>query len=103
MFDLERELQQWRREMKATGFNPEILTELEEHLREDIEQQLCSGAKGHDAFQAARQRIGKPNVLKNEFALISPPGVVETLRRHKWKILLSSGAGLLVAIALPLL
>jgi hypothetical protein len=102
MFDLEREFGNWRREMAATGLAPEVLIELEGHLREDVDRQIRSGVHASDALQAALQRIGKPATLRREFDLIGRRGVFETLRRHRWKILLCSGAGLLVAVVLQI-
>jgi uncharacterized protein involved in exopolysaccharide biosynthesis len=101
MFDLEREIRKWRQEMAAAGLAPDVLIELEEHLREDIERQVDSGANGSEAFQAALQRIGKPSVLRSEFDLIGPAGVGETLRRHKWKLVLGFAFGLAAALVIP--
>jgi len=104
MFNLERELAEWRREMAAAGLNtPDIIRELEGHLRDDIEQQMKSGISGPAAFQAAVQRIGQPSVLKHEFDIGAPVGPFETLRQHKWKIVLCAAIGLLAATALHLL
>ena len=103
MCDLEQELKKWRQTMHATGLAPEILAELEEHLREDIERQLQAGTSLPDALHAARQRMGEPNVLRNEFALVDQPGVTATLHRHKWKLVLCTGAGMLVALVFHIL
>ncbi|MEO5957918.1 MAG: hypothetical protein ABIZ49_12390 [Opitutaceae bacterium] len=102
MFDLEQEIAKWRREMEATGLVPEVLNELEEHLREDIERQV-RGVNVPEVFQAALLRIGRPCALRDEFDLVNRPGVIETFRRHKWKVLFCSVAGLLVAIGMYLL
>jgi len=38
MFDLKKQIETWRAEMRAAGITrPEILNELESHLREDVE------------------------------------------------------------------
>jgi len=104
MLDLERELAEWRREITAAGLNtPDIIRELESHLREDIEQQMKSGVSGPEAFQAAVQRIGQPSILKREFDIGTPVGPIETLRQHKWKIVLGAAMGLLAAMALHVL
>jgi ferritin-like metal-binding protein YciE len=40
MFDPEQTIAEWRRQMAAGGIKtPEVLNELESHLREDVEQQ----------------------------------------------------------------
>ena len=104
MFDLERELAEWRRKMATAGLTtPDIIRELEGHLRDDIEQQMKSGISGPAAFQAAVQRIGHPSVLKDEFDIVAPAGPIETMRQHKWKIVLCAAMGLLAAVALHLL
>jgi hypothetical protein len=55
---------------------PALLDELENHLREDVEQQIRSGASMHQAFETAVRRIGQASELKMEFARVSeaPPG-----------------------------
>jgi uncharacterized protein involved in exopolysaccharide biosynthesis len=104
MFDLDRELAKWRREMGAAGLkSPEIISELEEHLRDDIEQQVRSGISLPEAFQAALQRIGQPRVLRKEFDMINETGVRATLRRHKWKMVVCAGAALVSAFVLHVL
>ncbi|MGH7946213.1 MAG: permease prefix domain 1-containing protein, partial [Opitutaceae bacterium] len=57
---------------------PDIIRELEEHLRDDFDQQIWSGVSESKAFQAALQRIGQPSVLRNEFALAGQTGMGET-------------------------
>jgi hypothetical protein len=68
MFNLEQSIADWRKQMLAAGIQtPAPLDELEIHLREDIKQQVKSGLNEQKAFETAIQRIGQPNVLKNEF------------------------------------
>ena len=59
MFDFERELEKWRREMAAPGLAPEVLLELEEHLREDVDRQVHAGIPAPDALKAALQSAGR--------------------------------------------
>jgi hypothetical protein len=73
MFDLEVEIQKWRREMAATGLAPEILAELEGHLRDDVERQVHSGVDVSAALQAALQRIGEPDALRTNSILSANP------------------------------
>ena len=104
MFDLEQEIREWRRNLAAAaGLNREILAELEGHLREDFERQVRSGSNATEAWQAALQRIGTPRQLRSEFELSGTLGIAEALRRHKWKLLLCSAAGLLAAVVLNFL
>ena len=68
MFDPEKTIAEWRRQMLAAGINtPVPLEELESHLRDDIEQQMRSGVNAQWAFEAAVQRMGQASALKSEF------------------------------------
>jgi hypothetical protein len=68
MFDLDHAITDWRRQMAAGGISsPEVLDELESHLREDIEQQVRRGTEMQKAFESAVQRLGKPQILRDEF------------------------------------
>jgi len=72
MFDLNQAISEWRKKMIAGGINPPaVLDELENHLREDVEQQVRAGASQKQAFDMAVNRIGKSDLLKAEFAKIS--------------------------------
>lgn len=98
MFNLERELQKWRQEMAAPGLTPEIIAELEEHLRDDIERQVRSGIAAPDALQGALQRLGQPQALRHEFNVGSHHcTIVNALGRNKAKIVLCAAAGVLAA------
>jgi Clp amino terminal domain, pathogenicity island component len=67
MFNLEQSIAEWRRQMLAAGIKtPVPLEELESHLREDIEQQVRTGADEARAFEMAVQLIGSPAPLKKE-------------------------------------
>jgi uncharacterized protein involved in exopolysaccharide biosynthesis len=104
MFNLDEELKKWRRDMAEAGVkSPEILSELEEHLRDDIERQVRSGASTSEAFHAALQRIGQPSVLRSEFDLSRQSRVAEIIGRHKWTLLICSAAGVVAALGLHLL
>ena len=47
---------------------PVPLDELENHLREEIEQQMSTGLDVEKAVAAAIQKIGRMETLKTEFA-----------------------------------
>src|ERR1700720_3461007 len=69
MFDLEKAIGDWRRQMLAAGIKvPEPLGGLESHLRDDVERQVSAGTTAQQAFGAAVQRIGEAAALKAEFA-----------------------------------
>lgn len=68
MFNLEQSIAEWRKEMLAAGIqSPMPLEELENHLREEIEQQVKSGLDELSAFHLAVQRVGTPGSLQTEF------------------------------------
>jgi len=69
MFHLEQAISNWRRQMAAAGVkSPEVLVELENHLREDFEQQTRLGLDPQQAFVNAVVRIGHASTLETEFA-----------------------------------
>src|SRR6266704_3068016 len=71
MFDLEKSIADWRKQMLAAGIKtPVPLEELENHLRDEIERQMKSGLSEQMAFDISVQEIGKANMLKNEFEKI---------------------------------
>ena len=68
MYNLEQSIVEWRKQMLAAGIiSPVLLEELENHLREEIQQQIKFGLNEHDAFELSVQRIGPPGGLKHEF------------------------------------
>jgi hypothetical protein len=73
MFDLEQAIAQWRRQLAAGALTaPEVLDELESHLRDDIEAEVQSGSDIGAAFAGAVQRIGPAGFLQCEFDKIGP-------------------------------
>lgn len=73
MFDLDKAIAEWRRQMLASGIkSADILDELESHLRDDFEEQLRSGLNEEQAFQTAKLRIGQAGALQTEFAKLRP-------------------------------
>src|SRR6185503_14225352 len=69
MFNLEQSISEWRGQMLSAGVkNPDIVDELESHLREDLARRVQSGESEEQAFEAAVQGVGQASVLKHEFA-----------------------------------
>jgi hypothetical protein len=69
MFNLEQSIAEWREQMLSAGIDlPELLDELENHLREDIGQQIRSGTDSQQAFEAAVIKMGYAASLKTEYA-----------------------------------
>ena len=71
MFDLEESIAQWRRQMLVAGIKTKSLDELESHLREEVEKQIKAGQKPKQAFEIAAEEIGRPAMLKAEFAKVA--------------------------------
>ncbi len=68
MFDLEKAIADWRRQMLAADIKtPVPLEELEAHLRDEIERQMKSAMNEQTAFEIAAGRIGQAGLLKMEF------------------------------------
>ena len=68
MFDFDRAIAQWRREMLEAGIiSPIPLEELENHLREDVEGQMRAGLSAEKAFEIGAARLGQAGALKGEF------------------------------------
>ena len=72
MFNLEQSISEWRRQMLSAGLkNPDIVDELESHLREDWARRVQSGESEEQAFEGAVQGVGQASLLKHEFAKLS--------------------------------
>jgi hypothetical protein len=72
MFDLNQSVREWRQQMLAAGIKaPVPMEELENHLRDDIEQRIRSGVDSHRAFQMSVQQIGEARSLKTEFERVA--------------------------------
>ncbi len=72
MFNLEQAIADWRRQLADAGIkSANVLDELEDHLRDDIEQQTRSGADPQKAFDSAVLRIGQARALRDEFGRLA--------------------------------
>lgn len=90
MFNLEAAFAEWKRQMQSAGVkNPEILEELESHLREDVAQRVLLGESEQQAFEAAAQYVGQAAMLHDEF---------EKLGKMKW---LRTLKGILIRVFAP--
>lgn len=79
MFDLNRAIAGWRREMLASGVRPvDALEELETHLRDVFEQNVQSGVERPEAFKRAVEQVGSSTELAAEFQKLQPIGWLPT-------------------------
>ncbi len=85
-FNLERGILEWRKRFAHGGiYSAAALDELEDHLREEIEQQIRAGATEESAYHAAVARMGPTDALKTEFAkLKEKEGWSKLLRICYW-------------------
>lgn len=68
MFDLEKSIADWRKQMRAAGIHTlAALEELENHLRDDISHLAAGGNTDEEAFRTAAARVGKPAAVAAEF------------------------------------
>jgi hypothetical protein len=82
MFDSETQIQTWRAELVRAGLdNPEGLRKLENHLREDVEQQMRAATGAQQACASAVRRIGQAKALRREFAKVKGTGEMQV-----WKL-----------------
>ena len=80
MFNLDKAVAAWRRQMFAAGVkSADVLDELETHLRDEIESQMRSGTDEENAFQVAISRLGEPLPLREEFAKLT-----KSIGRHRF-------------------
>ena len=73
MSDVEVRIEQWRASLAGSdSLRQSDVTELETHLREEIEHLKTSGLRDDEAFLVARRRLGEPAALEEEFLKVSP-------------------------------
>ena len=82
MFNLDAAIATWRQQMAEAGSRaPEVLSELESHLRDDVERQVSAGSATQQVFEAAVERIGQAAALECEFEKLG--GTKKTTERVK--------------------
>jgi hypothetical protein len=68
MPDIDHAIAGWRQQMADAGLgHAEVLDELEDHLRDDIEARTCAGVSTAEAFASSVSRLGDSDLLKTEF------------------------------------
>jgi hypothetical protein len=73
MFDLDQAITTWRQQMLAAGIETsDVLNELENHLREEMNALRSSGMSQDQAFVMATVRLGNPVSVQSEFNKIRP-------------------------------
>ena len=68
MHNLEKRIAEWRRTViTAPGVSPERVDELENHLRENVDQLVQSGMTEAEAFQRTVEQLGSAPLIGSEF------------------------------------
>jgi len=93
MHNLERSITEWRKTMMAApAVSHETLDELENHLRENVEQLVRSGITEREAFLHAVKQLGGAPAIASEF---------RKLDQSTWlPVKLVMGFGLMLAVAM---
>jgi hypothetical protein len=90
MFDLNRQIDSWKKGFAKRACGSDELEELESHLREEISALVAAGRTEEDAFRESALRLGDPLKVSGEFA--------KNERRLPWDSLAIRGNSVLVAI-----
>jgi hypothetical protein len=67
MFNLEQAIANWRSSLVQAGSSPEVIDELECHLRDEIESQMRTVSDPQSAFDNAVLLMGDPVQLEQQF------------------------------------
>src|SRR5687768_2484825 len=67
MFNLEQAITNWRRSLASARLIPEVIDELEAHLRDEIDHQQLTVSDPQLAFDNAIKLIGNPIQLEEQF------------------------------------
>lgn len=86
MSDVEQQIERWRADLAGSELlRLSDVNELENHLREEMAHWETRGLSDEEAFLVARQRLGDPATLEEEFAKVHPGRRVSN--RLYWMIL----------------
>ena len=98
MFDLEAQIRSWRQRVSTSlGDGPDVLDELDEHLRDDFDRLVRSGEAPDRAWSAAVARIGSREQLAREFAKVKRPAWLPARVATAAFMALALATGVLVA------
>jgi len=72
MFDLETQIQSWSDHLRARGnFTDADISELEDHLRDEIEDLITAGLTPDESFLISVKRLGNVDAVSHEFAKVN--------------------------------
>ncbi|PKM76098.1 MAG: hypothetical protein CVU90_14345 [Firmicutes bacterium HGW-Firmicutes-15] len=79
MFELEIQIQSWSDHLRARGnFTDADISELEDHLRDEIEDLIAAGLAPDESFLISVKRLGNVDAVSHEFAKVN----TENLWKH---------------------
>src|SRR6059058_6057455 len=95
MHNLEQLIAEWRKPMmNAPNVGSETLDELENHLRENVDQLIRSGMTEAEAFQRAMTQLGGARTIASEF---------QKLDLCAWlPVKVTTGIGVMAAMAMAI-
>jgi hypothetical protein len=97
MRDSEQRIAQWRQSQAAAGCGPDVLDELESHLREEMRRLVLAGEPEERALEAALSRLGSPGAIAAEFAKVAPLADWLPIRLAYGLVLVLAGAACVLA------
>jgi hypothetical protein len=73
MFDLDKALASWRETYaRNDSIDLDSLTELENHLRDEIDALMAQGLSSQEAYEEACAQLGQESTLNAEYAKVHP-------------------------------
>lgn len=88
MFDLKQAIKKWRKELhKDESMEDGYITELESHLKDEIENQLNMGKNEEEAFNTAVKMIGPVDRIGAEFHKTDSRGLISLSDKKKPKFM----------------
>jgi len=68
MFNLEKEIRKWLKALRRSkNLEDSDITELESHLRDEIDHQIKRGLDEEEAFRAALKKSAPSDILRQEY------------------------------------
>jgi len=71
-FSLNKEISNWQNIMLNGALTPDDVTELTQHLNDEIAELQSKGLNDEEAWLIARHRIGSPVMINEEFEKVNP-------------------------------
>src|SRR5687768_18179434 len=84
-FNLSEALDNWRDMLRGHSLGTQEVQELESHLLETMESLKSAKLSAAEAFLVARHRLGKPEILAEQYGLAKPMNV--WTQRGLWMVI----------------